>query len=93
MTSDRKLSNVNLGKTQITPEIRVSSAAIFYEEWFGNYYQYETWVFSENKELQRSVMVIHGTSGEMMPESMIKKTQKVHQYIANNLINKFKTKQ
>lgn len=55
------LPNIDLAKTQITPKIRVSSAAIFYKFWAGDYYQLETWVFSEDKEAQQSKQVIHGT--------------------------------
>jgi hypothetical protein len=81
--------NLNLGKTQITDKIRVSSAAIFYENWFGVYYQYETWIFSTDP-IQKSVMVIHGTCGGDIDEKMVVKTQHIHERMANNLLKKFK---
>lgn len=51
-------TNIDLGKTQITESIRVSSAAIFYDEWFGKRYQIETWIFSDDKRL-KSRMFLH----------------------------------
>lgn len=51
--------NIDLGKTQITDKIRVSSAAIFYDEWFGKRYQIETFIFSDDKELIKTRMFIH----------------------------------
>jgi hypothetical protein len=89
MTTDT-LPNIYLGKTQITDKIRVSSAAIFYEEWFGKYYQLETWIFSDDKERQQSRMVIHGTTcGITITQKEKIKVQKVHKYISDNLIKKF----
>jgi hypothetical protein len=85
-----KLPNIDLGKTQITDKIRVSSAAIYYDGmWFGNYYQLETWIFSDDKERQESHQIIHGTCGNNIPEKLIAKTKKVHDYISNNLKIKF----
>lgn len=81
--------NIDLGKTRITDKVRVSSAAIWYEEMFGNYYQLETWIFSDD-ERQKSVMVIHGTSwGSEIPQKLIDKTKKVHKYLADNMNKKF----
>ena len=38
--------NFNIASTIIDDNYRVSTAAIFYEEnWFGDYWQLETWVF------------------------------------------------
>ncbi len=85
-----KLPNINLGKTQITDKIRVSSAAIFYEAWFGDYYQLETWIFSDDKELQRSRQVIHCTTGREIPERRVEEVKKVHRYISDNLKQKLK---
>ena len=53
------MDNKDLGKTQITPKIRLSSAAIYYEH--QNRYQVETWVFSDDKSAQRSRQFIHGS--------------------------------
>lgn len=89
--TETKLVNIDLGKTAITDKVRVSSAAIFYEgNWFGDYYQLETWIFSEDKTIQKSVMVIHGTCGRTIPQSLIAKTKKVHGYLVTNMLKKFK---
>lgn len=77
----------DLGKTQISDNIRVSSAAIFYEAWFGNYFQVETWIFSENP-LIKSKQIIHGTCNEYLNYKLVAKCEKVHDYISNNLIAK-----
>jgi hypothetical protein len=53
--------NIDMGKTRINDDVRVSSAAIFYNEMFGSFYQLETWVFSENKQVIKSRMFIHET--------------------------------
>lgn len=49
--------NFNIASTVINENIRVSTAAIYYEEWFGERYQLETWVFM--KGLKGSQMKIH----------------------------------
>lgn len=79
--------NYDLGKTQITENIRVSSTAIFYEAWFGNYFQYETFVFSEDPKI-KSRQIIHG-SNVGKSESLENKTRKIHDYISRNLQRKF----
>lgn len=75
--------NIKIMQTQITPEIRVSTAGIFYNEQWGERFQYETWCFSDNPK-QKSFQVIHGSSGwvnfHYLTESI-----KVHRYIADNL--------
>lgn len=80
--------NQDLGKTQITDKIRVSSAAIYYNEWEGERYQYETWIFSSD-ERQKSTQAIHGSSfifdGEM-DENMVEKTKEIHTHISNNML-------
>lgn len=80
-----RVQNIDLGKTRISDVVRVSSAAIWYEAHFGNYFQLETWIFSEDKSVQKSHQVIHGTCGKNIPQSLIDKTKKVHQQIANEL--------
>jgi hypothetical protein len=57
------MGNKDLGKTQITDKIRVSSASIFYahNEWGGVYHQYETWIFSNDPAI-KSRQFIWGTS-------------------------------
>lgn len=41
--------NFNIASTVINKDVRVSTAAIFYSEWFGDRYQLETIVFSTVK--------------------------------------------
>lgn len=81
---------IDLGKTQITDDIRVSSAAIWYDQpWFGSYYQVETFIFSNDKDKQRQVMVIHGTtSGDKVPQWLIEKCAKVHNSMVKGLTKK-----
>jgi len=81
--------NIDLGKTQITDKIRVSSAAIFYEEWFGKRYQFETFIFSNDKEAIRTKQIIHGSDRGEFSEKLAAKTRKIHNYISNNLLQKF----
>lgn len=80
------MENIDLGKTQITDKIRVSSAAIWYE--YDNYYQLETWIFSDDKEVQKSRQVIHCTTGIEIPQTKIDEVKKVHKLISDNLIKK-----
>lgn len=80
------MNNIDLGKTKITDKIRVSSAAIWYE-WY-NYYQLETWIFSEDKDVQKSRQIIHCTTGSEIPQMSIDKAKKIHQQISYNLIKK-----
>lgn len=50
--------NFNIASTIIDDNYRVSTAAIFYEgNWFGDYWQLETWVFC--KDNKHSKMKIH----------------------------------
>lgn len=79
--------NIDIAKTQVTDKIRVSSAALFYEESFGNFYQYETWVFSEDPK-QPYKQVIHGTYHEPN-DQLLNKTKIIHEYISNELIDQF----
>lgn len=76
-------SNISIIHTRITDKIRVSSAAIYYDEAFGDRYQYETWCFSGDPR-QRSFQVIHG-SWSCVDYHYLLKTIKVHQYIVKNL--------
>jgi hypothetical protein len=73
--------NKDLGKTQITKDIRVSSAAIFYKEWFGDYYQYETWIFSSDSRLKPRQFT-WGTSGGEISEKLKWLTENAHRRIA-----------
>lgn len=83
-----RLANIDLGKTTITDKIRVSSAAIFYEASFGNYYQLETWIFSDDIRY-KSRQTIHGTCAEKIPERLIIDTQTFHRRVAKGLMKKF----
>lgn len=49
--------NFNIASTVINENVRVSTAAIFYEDWFGERFQMETWVFM--KDHKGSKMKIH----------------------------------
>jgi len=62
-----QIKNVDLGKTQITDKIRVSSAALHHEEYHGSYWLIETWIFSDDPA-QENVQVIHGTPSSMHGE-------------------------
>lgn len=48
--------NFNIASTVIDDNVRISTAAIFYDEWFGERFQMETWIF---KKEGRSLMKIH----------------------------------
>lgn len=52
-----KRKNFNIASTVINDEIRVSTAAIFYDEWFGKRWQLETFIFK--KDNKGSKMKIH----------------------------------
>lgn len=86
------MKNIDLGKTQITEQVRVSSAAIFYKSpFFGDYYQFETFIFSEDKGVQKSRQIIHGTTWNINHNFLLQQTKKVHAYVSNNLTRKFNT--
>jgi hypothetical protein len=81
--------NVDLGKTQIADNVRVSSAAIFYEMWFGDYYQYETWIFSKDERI-KSRMFIWGTgNGIEISNKMKLITETGHRRISKIMLKKF----
>ena len=78
----------NIASTVINDFVRVSSAGIVYEESFGGYVQYETWIFSEDKQMQSDRQVIHGTPSEPM-ECYEELAKKVHGYVVEGLKKKF----
>lgn len=80
--------NKDLGKTRITDTIRVSSAAIQCSSHFGTYWQYETWIFSDDPR-QRNRQVVHGTSSVPGEYGWEMKTKIIHQHITNNLMRKY----
>ena len=84
--------NKDLGKTQITPLVRVSSAAIWYEH--ENRYQVETWVFSDDP-FSPSRMFIHGSShGDILEDedSLVVRAKTFHRRASNMLLKKFNSK-
>lgn len=82
----KRPANIRIMQTRITPTIRVSTAGIFYDEWFGSRFQYETWCFSDDPS-QRSFQVIHG-SFPRIDRRYLEKSIKVHRYISSNLLNR-----
>lgn len=81
----RDYMNKDLGHTVITDKIRVSSAAIkSFSPHTGEYYQYETFIFSDD-ERQKTRQVIHGTSDNNNDEYLTALTKKIHRRIADNL--------
>lgn len=79
--------NVDIGKTRITDKIRVSSAIIFYEIGTMYYFQYETWVFSDD-DRQKSRQFIHGTS-LFKTDKLAAKTITFHRRATQILLHKF----
>lgn len=58
MNAFEQKKNFNIDSTIINENYRISTAAIFYEgNWFGDYWQLETWVF--HKQNKHSKMKIH----------------------------------
>jgi len=85
------MKNLDLGKTQITDKVRVSSAAIFYENFPVDYYQFETFIFSDDPAI-KSKQIIHGSS-QILSTALAHKTKKVHGYVSNNLKSELEIKQ
>lgn len=86
-----KPTNIDLGKTQITPSIRVSSAALYREDWPADYWLVETWIFSDDPH-QESRQIIHGDASPSCSkrlEELSAKARKVHAQIASNLMQKY----
>lgn len=75
--AEKQRTNRNIKSTIITDNIRVSSAIIFYEANFGDYYQYETIVFSKDERIPWD-MEIHGTKSYGDDESLIKSAIEWH---------------
>lgn len=85
----KELPNVDLGKTRINREIRVSSAAIFYgNNWFGDYYQLETFIFSHDSTI-KTRMFIHFTTGREIPERYKELVKSFHRRISKILLKKY----
>ena len=83
----KRISNCRIIQTVITPEIYVSTAAIWYDGvGWQRRFQYETWCFSNNPN-QKSFQVIHGSCG-WIDFDFLKKSIKIHRYISDNLKEK-----
>lgn len=83
------MENLNLGKTKISDTMRVSSAGIAYEhtEWGVPYYQYETFIFSDNPKF-KTRMFIWGTSNGRNPSEKMKElTERAHRRIAKVMLS------
>ena len=81
--------NFNIASDVINETVRVSTAGIWLGLQFGDYLQYESWIFSNDKAVQRSVQVIHGTSGRER-ENLRLEAIKIHGYLVANMKTKFK---
>ena len=79
------MKNCRIMQTVITPEIYVSTAAIWYDGvGWQRRFQYETWCFSDDHPTQHSFQVIHGSCG-WIDFHYLKKSIKIHRHISNNL--------
>lgn len=85
------MKNVNIGATKITDLIRVSTAAIAYDtNWFGSYYQYETFIFSDDPNLKTRMFIWGTSSGEELSDKYIKLCETAHRRISKVMLNKYK---
>lgn len=50
-------SNFNIASTIINDKIRVSTAAIYYDDWIGGRHQLETWVFIKDDHRASKVKI------------------------------------
>jgi hypothetical protein len=89
--AERMPDAVDLGKTQITDKIHISSAALPRSD-FGGWWLIETWIFSDDPR-QRNVQVVHGECflhvGCPPNQDICNKARKAHGHIAANLRAKF----
>lgn len=83
--------NFNIASDVINETVRVSTAGIWLGFQFGDYLQYETWIFSNDRAVQRSVQVIHGTSGRER-EQLRLEALKIHGYMVAGMNKKFNPK-
>ena len=82
--------NIGLGKTQITEQIRVSSAAIFYEhtDWGIPYYQYETFIFSDDPKFKTRMFIWDTSGGKDINKNLSELTKRAHRRIAKIMLSK-----
>jgi len=81
-----------LSHDNITPSIRVSTAAVPSSHYHGHYWQIETWIFSDDSR-QKNVQRIHGTTysngrDEFDYNYNLKlccRAERAHEYIVENL--------
>lgn len=84
------MKNQNIASTIITDKVRVSSAIIYYENHsFGDYYQYETWIFSTDERI-KSRMKIYGTSSWPDNKKLIERATALHNRLSLILSTKLK---
>ena len=81
-------NNIKIIQTQIqdVPEIRVSTAGIWYPPEYHSphgRFQYETWCFSDDNR-QQSFQIIHGSDKDIC-FYCLRKAIKIHRYVSNNL--------
>jgi hypothetical protein len=82
------MENKNLGITRITDLIRVSTAAIAYENnWFGSYYQYETFIFSSDPKFKTRMFIWGTSSGEKLSDKYVRLSETAHRRISKVMIN------
>jgi len=83
------MGSQNLAHDQITPEVRVSTAAIHYpcDAAWGERWQIETVVFSDDPR-QRFLQIIHGSVSRLPAPRMEAKALRVHGHVARNLREK-----
>lgn len=84
--------NFDLGKTKITELVRVSSAAIFYENtpWGVAYFQYETFIFSSDPNFKTRQIIWGSSSGEIINDDYIRLTQRGHNRVQKIMSKKLK---
>jgi hypothetical protein len=82
----REAKSYNFMRTMIQniPLVYVSSAAIHYDEIWGERYQYETWIFSDAPDL-RTNQWIHGSSSSKS-ERLENKSKKFNRRISKILL-------
>ena len=71
--------NKSIQYTLIKPGVKVSSAAIYYQEIWGDRWQYETWIF-RNDGIE-SKMAIHGSSSHFPNERLENISKKFHRRV------------
>lgn len=76
----------NIASTKVCDGVRVSSAAIYYNEFWGQRWQFETWIFSDRPEV-KSHQFIHG-NGESGDKRFEARAKRCHRRLLRLLQNK-----